>query len=390
MERQHSLLNPSSAEIWINCTRAPRFAEKFVKAQSDYADEGTLCHDIATDLLNFRLGRISKKNYNARLAFHRSNELYDKEMDGYAEAFVTYCLGFYDAAKLKGWAMIWVEERIDYGHIAPSGFGYLDVAILSKGTIDIIDFKYGKGIPVSAIRNKQLSIYAIGVLSRAQFIDDFSIANLHIFQPRIDNISTFVCTVIDLTEWAHTVVKQAGTLAFDGKGEFKAGAHCRFCAARPKCKAATDYHMQLAKYDFVLPYEMDNDDIAEVLLIGETLVNWYTAVREYATQEARKGVEFPGHKLVPGKSVRKFIEHEKENIVKTLIKNGYAKEDFLKTSLAGIGEMEKLLGKVKMVKLLSKFITKPTGAPTLVAESDKRKAISGTEGAKNDFKDIKF
>jgi len=390
MEREHSLLNPSSANIWLTCTRAPRFAEKFEKKTSNYADEGTLCHSIATDQLNCRLGRLSKKDYQKQLAFHRDHELYKDEMERYAEGFVSYVLDLYYVYKQKGCVDIWIEKRIDYSHIAPEGYGHLDVCILSPSIIDVIDFKYGKGIPVSAIANVQLGLYALGVIEATLFYDEFEKVNLHIYQPRIDNISTYTNTVQEYIRWGNTTVKKAAQLAYNGEGDFRAGTHCRWCPAKINCKASTDYHTSLAKYDFKVPYEMDIEEIAEALLIGESLVNWYNAIKEYASEEARKGVKVPGFKLVAGKSMRKYADSKQEEIVKALLKAGYKKEQIEKSSLIGITEMTKLLGEGKLNKLLGKYIIKPPGIPTLVPESDRRKSINGKEGAKQDFKNIKI
>jgi hypothetical protein len=391
MERQHSLLSPSSASIWLNCTRAARFAEKLTRKQSDYADEGTLCHDIAADLINYRLKRLSRRVYLAKLAVHRSHRLYDElEMERHAEAFADYVLSIYDSYKLKGWADIYIETRVDYGHIVPEGFGHLDVAIISPKTIDIIDLKYGKGVPVSATVNPQLGLYAVGVIEEQSFTDVFEKLNLHIFQPRIDNISVFNTTVADCMRWANGTVKKKAALAYKGEGDFNAGTHCRFCPAMPICDTAKARHMELAKYDFKLPYELDNDQVAEILLIGETLINWYTSVKEYAIAEARKGAKFSGLKLVNGKSNRRYVEGKSDAIVKALIKAGYKKEQITKASIIGIGEMEKLLGKQGFAKMLGKFTVKPPGAPTLVPESDSRAATHGKESAQLDFKDIKI
>jgi|SRR6478752_1052492 len=391
MEREHSLLNPSSSDIWMNCTRAPRFAAQFEKKNSDYAEEGTLCHSIATDLLLYRLKRINKRVYLTRLGEHREHRLYNDEMDGYAEGFVNYVLQIYYSAKQKGWADIWIETRIDYSHIAPEGYGHLDIAIISAGTIDIIDLKYGKGVAVSALVNSQLGLYAIGVIKSLELLqDEFDKLNLHIYQPRIDNISVFNTTVKDCVHWAEKTVKQKAQLAFKGEGEFSAGKWCRFCAALPKCKAATEHHKQLTKYNFVMPYELSNEDIADVLLLGQTLETWLTAVKDYAQAEARKGVKFPGFKMVNGRAVRKYKEGKEQQIKSVLKKAGHSESAFTITQLLGIGGMEKLLGKQGFTKLLGKFVEKPEGAPTLVPETDKRKAINGKDGLIKAFKDIKI
>jgi hypothetical protein len=391
MERQHSLLGPSSSGIWLNCTPAPRFAEKFEKKVSDYADEGTLCHDIAADLLNYRLKRLGKREYLVNLAKHRSHRLYDPtEMERHAEAFVNYVLAIYDSYRQKGWADIYVEIRVDYSHVVQEGYGHLDVGIISPKTIDIVDLKYGKGVPVSAVVNPQLGLYAVGVIEDQRFTDEFEILNLHIFQPRIDNISVFNTTVQECNKWAQGTVKKKAALAYKGEGDFYAGSWCRFCAALPKCKAAKDRNTELAKFDFKLPYELDNDEIAEALLLGENLITWYTGVKEYATAEARKGAKFPGFKMVNGKSNRRYIDGKEESIIKALTKAGYTDKQIKKSILLGIGEMEKLLGAEGFNKMLGKFVVKPPGAPALVPETDRRSAMHGKAGAQNDFKNIKI
>lgn len=389
MEREHSLLNASSANIWLTCTRAPRFAEKFEKSSSVYADEGTLCHAIATDLLLYRLDRIGRKDYLKQLAKHRSHKLYQSEMDGFAEAFADYCIGIYDQHKTKGWAVIWVELKVDYSHVAPEGYGHLDVSIVAANTIHVIDFKYGKNY-VSAIANPQLSLYAIGVIEAATHFDELSNVTLHIHQPRIDNIDTYSNTVEEFTRWGNTTVKKAADLAFQGKGDFRPGVHCRYCAARPKCKASTDYHLALGKFEKELPYEMSDEDIAEVLAIGESLVQWYESVKEYARDAARKGKKFSGYKLVAGKSIRKYVEGKEVEISSRLRKEGYSTQQITKNQLLGIVEMEKLLSPGKFIKVLGKYVIKPPGIPTLVPETDKRSAITGTEGAKEAFKNLKI
>lgn len=391
MERLHSLLGPSSSGIWLNCTPAARFAEKFENIASDYADEGTLCHDIAADLANYRLKRMSKRDYLVNLAKHRSHRLYDAiEMERHAEAFVNYVLALYDSYRQKGWASIYIETRVDYDHVAPEGFGHLDVAIVSPSTIDVVDLKYGKGVPVSAVVNPQLGLYAVGVLEDQRFTDEFEKVNLHIFQPRLDNISVFNTTVKECMNWALGTVKRQAALAFKGEGSFRAGSWCKFCKARPKCKAAANYHTGLAKFDFKLPYELDNDEVAEVLLLGESLVNWYMSVKEYATSEARKGAKFPGFKMVNGKSNRRYADGKQDLIIKALKRAGYSEKEIMKSTLLGIGEMEKLLGGGGFKKLLGKYVVKPPGAPALVPETDKRSAMHGKAGAQSDFKNIKL
>lgn len=65
-------------------------------------------------------------------------------------------------------------------------------------------------------------------------------------------------------------------------------------------------------------------------------------------------------------------------MIKAATEAGYT--DIYKTTLLGVGDLEKRLGRKKFSELLGRFIVKPTGAPTLVSESDPRKPYSDAAG----------
>ena len=71
--------------------------------------------------------------------------------------------------------------------------------------------------------------YALGALNLYDGIYDIDNVSMTIFQPRRENISTFVMKKDNLYTWADTVLVPRAKLAFDGEGEFMAGDHCRFC-----------------------------------------------------------------------------------------------------------------------------------------------------------------
>lgn len=388
MERKHALLSPSGSYRWLNCTPSARYEERFVKGSSVYADEGTLAHDIAALRLNHFTGKVKNTTFQKQWAEFKAHELYQPEMDRYVDGYVEYVKEMYiNLKRQQGWADLHTEIEVDYSHIAPEGFGHLDNAILSPGRIDIIDLKYGKGVPVSAVANPQLGLYAIGALRLFKFIDNFTVANLHIYQPRIDNISVDNNAVIDITRWAEGSVKKRAAIAFKGEGEFTPGSHCQFCAGRNRCAALATYHKSLAKYDFQNPDELTNEQIAEIFLQSAQFINWINSIRDYATDQAKSGKEFPGLKLVTGRSNRKFASEEP--VVKVLAKAGYKPSQYRKFAALSIPELEALLGP-KFQKLLGKFVIKPEGAPALVPLTDKRSGIKGAEGAKADFKDLKL
>ncbi len=99
----------------------------------------------------------------------------------------------------------------------------------------------------------------------------------------------------------------------------------------------------------------------------------------YALQQALSGTEYPGYKVVEGRSNRRYINEEA--VASVVTDAGY---DPYAHKVLGLTEMQKLLGKKKFEELLGGLIEKPQGKPALVTEKDKRPAM---HTAQNDFKE---
>ena len=171
--------------------------------------------------------------------------------------------------------------------------------------------------------------------------------------------------------------------ALSGEGEFKAGDHCRFCKARFTCRARAEEYLKLAQMEFAEPALMSDEEIAEVLSKADALKKWAEEVYTYAQNEAVVNhKEWPGYKLVLGRSNRKYTDEE--DVAEAAQKAGYT--DIFKKSLIGITEMERLMGKKKFNEILGSLVYKPDGKVTLVPDSDKREAVK-TATAEADFKE---
>ena len=172
-------------------------------------------------------------------------------------------------------------------------------------------------------------------------------------------------------------------MALAGEGEFKAGDHCRFCKARFTCRARAQEYLKLAQMEFAEPALLSDAEIAEVLLKADALKKWAEEIYTYAQNEAVVNHrQWPGFKLVLGKSNRKYTDEQEA--AEAAKKAGYT--DIYKTSLIGITDMEKLMGKKKFSEILGSLVYKPEGKVTLVPESDKREAVK-TATAEADFKE---
>lgn len=80
-------------------------------------------------------------------------------------------------------------------------------------------------------------------------------------------------SVTELYSWAENTLKPIVELAYEGKGEFKAGNHCRFCKIKAICRKRVEYNMKLAKYDFEEPAELTDEGISSILIKSSDLVS---------------------------------------------------------------------------------------------------------------------
>lgn len=377
----HAMLSASGASRWMACTPSARLEQQFENKTSDYAAEGTLAHELGELKLRKELEGLSTRSFNSKVKKIQEDKLYTADMPDYVDMYVETCLERVSEAKATTPdALFKIEQRLDFSEWVPEGFGTGDFVIIADGTMEVCDLKYGKGVPVSANNNKQMMLYALGAISEFSFLYDIEKVRMTIIQPRLDNISTFEVTVEDLLKWAEEYVKPKAELAIKGEGEFCAGDHCKFCRAKAVCRARAEKNLELAKYEFEKPPTMDNNDIAYVLGKVDELVSWASDVKEYALEEALKGEEFEGYKVVEGRSNRKWSSED--DVAEVLIGQGFKENLIYTKKLTGITNMESAIGKKEVQRLLGDYIIKPVGKPTLVPVADKREPYNP---AKSDF-----
>lgn len=384
-ERAHALLSASGASRWMACTPSARLEDPLPSKTSIHAEEGTLAHEFAELELRKSQNIITTEAYGATLAELRDHVLYTDDMEEHVEKYTSYVLE--QLSSSKDGSLI-IEEKVNFSAYVPEGYGTCD-AIILPGSIKklfVTDLKYGKGVQVDADDNSQLKLYALGAYLRYNMTHEIDVIRLTIVQPRLDHISAWEISVPDLLKWAEEVLKPKALEAYNGEGELCAGSHCRFCRVASSCRALAEYSMQSAKLDFADDNEPDrllsDDEMVELYLKIPTIEIWIKAVHEFMHDEAVKGRIWKGLKLVEGRSNRVWLDHSK--VVDALRDNLYPDKMTHNIKLAGIGAIEKLLGKVKFKEILGQHVTKPTGKASLVPSSDKRPAF-GVESAKRDF-----
>lgn len=385
MPGEHARLSASGSKKWLNCPGSVRLEEKFADEGSEYASEGTTAHALAELKLLEATGQITKKEFMQRAAELDT----DAEMDEYTEGYKDYVLERFAAVSAEcPDAKLTIEERLELSEYVPDGFGTGDAVIVGFHVLEIIDLKYGRGVPVSAQDNSQLMLYALGALTRYDWLYDVRKVRMHIYQPRIDNVDMSERDVEELYMWG-SWVKQRAKLALRKNAGCTAGDYCDsgFCKARPICRAYNDEKQQLAYLDFKQPAELSDEEIAEIIDKANELAKWAKLVSDYALDRAvNHGARYPGFKLVEGRNCRTYTDEAA--VTERLENAGCSESDITVKKLKGITDMEKLLGKKRFAELLDGLVIKPAGKPVLVRESDKRPELNTSDTAKADFEDI--
>lgn len=375
---KHAYLSASASHRWLACPPSAKLCANIPDQSSEYAQQGTDCHELCAYLVEKALGR-DVTDPTETLTY------YDAEMQNCAEEYRNYVLEQIEAAKefCKD-PQVMIEQKLDFSRWVENGFGTGDCVIVADEVLQIIDYKHGLGVLVSAGDdehggNSQMMCYALGALEVFGDIYDINQIKMTIFQPRRDNISTYTISRDDLLKWADEVLAPTAQLAYTGEGEFKAGDHCQFCKVKATCRKRAEYNLELAKYDFEMPATLDDIEIAAILEKVDAMISWGNDIKEYALRQAQSGVHFEGWKVVEGRSNRKYTD---EKAVAFKVKD--AGFDPYEKKLLGVTAMSTLLGKKKFEELLDELIYKPPGKPALVPESDKRPAMNT---AIEDFKE---
>ncbi len=374
----HAKLGPSGAHRWMVCAASVAMEAEMPEGKSDspHIIEGNTAHALA------EMALANDQNADAYLGTRFNDDLIhvDQEMVEYVQEYLDYVRGL--GGKLL------VEQRVDLTRWVPEGFGTADAVVFHEGTLHVVDLKYGKGVPVNAERNPQAMCYALGALNEYDFLFDIQAVCLVVHQPRLDSVSEWEISRDDLLAWGDDDLKPAAELALSDDAPFNPGEkQCRWCAAKPVCRALAEHNLAVASEGFSVvgdpvepkdPNKLSNDEIAQILPELNGLSDWIKAVEAYALSQLERGEAVPGYKLVEGRSLRKWAD---EADAEAALKRSKLKvADIFTKKLISPAQAEKKLGKNH--KIIAEHVVKPDGKPAIAPVSDKRPAleIDPTEG----------
>lgn len=362
----HSVLGASAADRWMNCTPSAQLTAGMEDEATTFAAEGTAAHALCEwkvrKALKMRAGRRPTSDY------------WTDEMEEFTDDYRNFIMDLVGQAKLTCKDPVTlIEQHLDFSCYVPDGFGTGDFLLVADRELNVVDFKYGRGVAVYADHNPQMMLYALGALNLFDCLYDIEQVTMTIFQPRLSSISTWTISAEELYKWAEEVLKPKAELAAKGEGEFISGSWCRFCKARNTCRARAESFLELAKMEFQPPALLSDEEVAEVMEKAAELSKWASDVMAYAQAEAiENGKHWNGYKLVEGRSTRRFIDEKKvEEAAK-----GAGYTDIYNKSLITLTAFEKLMGKDTFKEVLGSYVTKPAGKLTLVPVSDKRPEVT--------------
>lgn len=371
----HAYLSASGSERWLNCTPSPFLESGLPDKGSIYASEGTLAHTIGEMILS------GKWKNNKTIV---NNNLFYEGMVDEVEIYTDYCIERLNELRAEDpLASMHIEERLDFSNYVPKGFGTGDCILIGNGMLEIVDLKFGKGVPVSPEENSQLMLYALGAINELGFLYDFDSIQMTVAQVRTTGITSHRMHKDDLIKWGEEYVKPRAELASAGVGTPNPGEWCRFCKFKAMCKERAEVMQRIIEDNGRREAAMLKPvEISEILKTSKLVTDWLKDIEEFALDTALEGTEYPGWKVVEGRSNRRITDEDM--VAAILIAEKFEEEKIYKPkALETLTNLEKLVGKKKFPELVGEYLEKPKGRPVLVVETDKRPPY--VEGVEDEF-----
>lgn len=293
----HYELSPSGMSRILACPGSLNLPQ--VDVETHYASEGTAAHDVLAK--GIETGEPD------------CSELEEDAADAVREAF-----NYVQSIKQDYFILDQrIEETVESDEIPGLGgtpdlvLLYLDNDDEQSSVLHVIDYKHGKGVPVSVEDNKQLLSYLL-ILSHADrniVIDRY---RMTIIQPRAINHDSV--QTIDVTR---EQLKQHESDIFaaieDGK-TLKTGGHCQFCNSAAFCPALRKTMLLAAKEEF------SNEDLMELYRMTSVIRKTLDTIPKILIKKIKGGEKIEGLKVVQSLSNRKwnadFVEALGENAEK--------------------------------------------------------------------------
>ena len=411
----HALLSPSAAKKWLGCAASLACEVGIPNESGAAAVNGTAMHTLSEYALNaikdghqgrdFDVAKFFAPVASERVVVRNEGKgpmviaadeqpgdvLVTADFVSQVSKYVNYCAPIMAAAEV-----VEIESRVSLTRILHPGFELNGVKLETFGTADFVallrnpdgaytlivgDLKTGRH-KVTAAENKQMMLYALGLLRKYRLSYDVSAVKLFIFQPYAGGADEWDTTPTALEHFAKFASKQA-LKALDAYQRGKNGLTpadfrpsndaCQWCLFSEKCsakvKAASHTMNELADVgDLELTPDVLKAEWDKLPLMRQHIADIEKAM--YAHLVAGKPMD--GLKLVEGRPGNRSWSDAAA--VEKLAEECFAV--LHKEVLLSPTEAEKAISKEapELWADLEKLITRKPGQPSIAAADDKRPA----------------
>lgn len=370
----HAAVSPSRLARIVDCPGSFRLAQKYESTQSSYAAEGTHLH-LATERTIYSL--TSSMNSVVR------KDIVTPHLDDEQRDAVQDCVDYYlNLLRTLDNPQVQIEAHVELMKFDPVLYecaGTCDIIITTDTEIHVLDWKFGKGIPVYADNNDQCYAYATGATIDPSSLDKYKEIHVHVIQPRLESYDHVVLTPQDLWFWLNSRIIPGVTRAYEKHAPFNpSGESCRWCPAKIGCRARHNFANQTAADVFKMHAakpgdEVADEEMAKTLANAEVFETYVKDLRLHVQRQIESGQGFIGYKMVHGRSLRRYID---PTDAEEALNHFYDYDQLYKAKFISPAQARKLAGRDKeRLAEIDALIEKPEGKPTLVKESDKRAPI---------------
>lgn len=409
--QEHALLSPSSAKKWLNCPAALACEFGLPNESGLAAVNGTVMHMVAETVLNRIINgedtradtykgvyvlNEGKGPIKALTKPEKGAVLITDDFVSQVNKYVDYCHPIIDAAEL-----VEVESRVNLTRVLHHGIELNGAPLQTFGTADLVailrkegrgeseaenmlivgDMKTGRH-KVLAKENKQMMLYALGLLRKLKLLYDITEVRLVIFQPYAGGADEWDTTP-EALELFGKFASKAALKAIDAfergkKGlkpaDFRPGNDaCQWCRFSEKCNAKRKSISAEAESDL-------SDDSTEMTL-DQLKAEWdkLPLMRQHIADIEKamyavlmRGEKVEGLKLVEGRPGNRSWDIPDD--IGDLVAQWGIKDLMTKQTLLSPIEAEKVMKGHDKWDLLQFRITRKPGQPSIATADDKRPA----------------
>jgi hypothetical protein len=300
-------------------------------------------------------------------------------------------------------AEYYLELRVAFPTI-PGAFGTADVIVRGGGTVRVLDYKFGAGVPVPVlypegdedVLNPQLLFYAAAARhTLPEFFAGVETIELTIVQPAsiepdADMVSSVTVTHAELDEFVEAY-RAACEEALSEAPRFQRGDWCRFCAARPICPEHTKPLLDLAQFVVPSPSPFNGaaavfaapgakkaylQALADGLSLIDAIKDMRTALHDQAKRALQSGDVVPGYTLSAGRAERHW--RDESAAIAELRRLGLAREDIIAETMRSPKQVE-LRAKARGLRIPEGLVDSHRSGTSLVRCENARAPMPGRD-----------